>query len=63
MPADGLGHLFNAFFTTKAQGMGMGLSISRSIIDAHGGRIWGSNNAGLGMTFEFALPTSPQVKA
>jgi len=50
-----LDHLFTAFYTTKPQGMGMGLAISRSIIEAHGGRLWAVPNDGAGATFQFTL--------
>ena len=56
LPADGADQIFNAFFTTKAQGSGMGLSISRSIVESHGGRIWATSNDGRGASFHFALP-------
>ena len=48
--------LFEAFFTTKANGLGMGLAISRSIIEAHGGRLWATRNLEKGMSFHFTLP-------
>lgn len=54
--SDDLNRLFGAFYTTKSEGMGMGLSISRSIIDAHRGRIWAIRNSGPGMTFQFTIP-------
>jgi signal transduction histidine kinase len=48
--------IFEAFYTTKADGMGIGLSVSRSIIDAHQGRLWATPNDGPGSTFSFAIP-------
>jgi signal transduction histidine kinase len=53
---DDMARLFNAFFTTKPEGMGMGLSICRSIIEAHGGRIWAMSQPGEGAALLFALP-------
>lgn len=52
--------LFQPFVTTKPQGMGLGLSISRSIIDAHGGRIWAEPNQGGGVVFHFTVPVGPE---
>ena len=61
-----LGRLFNTFYTTKPQGLGMGLSISRSIVEAHKGRLWAKANVPKGALFQFTLPIAndyaPEVR-
>jgi signal transduction histidine kinase len=54
--------IFNAFFTSKLQGTGMGLRISRSIIESHGGRLWATSNSGPGATFQFTLPVEAAAR-
>jgi PAS domain S-box-containing protein len=56
LPAGRADEIFNAFFTTKPQGSGMGLAISRSIVESHGGRLWATSHDGRGATFHFNLP-------
>jgi signal transduction histidine kinase len=56
LPAENINEIFNAFFTTKPEGSGMGLAISRSIIESHGGRLWATGNDGRGATFQLTLP-------
>ena len=61
LPAGEEERIFEAFFTTKAQGTGMGLSISRKIIESHRGRLWAASNSGRGATFQFTLPSELYV--
>jgi signal transduction histidine kinase len=56
IPVEKMEEIFNAFVTTKAEGTGMGLAISGTIIESHGGRLWATVNPGPGSTFHFTLP-------
>jgi signal transduction histidine kinase len=58
LPAETADQIFDAFFTTKPRGSGMGLAISRSILESHGGRLWATKNDSRGATFHFTLPVA-----
>ena len=62
LPTEKTEQIFNAFFTTKPEGSGMGLSISRSIVESHGGRLWAANNSPHGARFCFTLPTKAEAQ-
>jgi signal transduction histidine kinase len=59
LPLGKADQIFDAFFTTKPQGSGMGLAISKSIVESHDGRIWANGDGGRGATFHFTLPAAP----
>ncbi len=61
LPPQQAEQVFNAFFTTKVDGTGMGLRISRSIIESHGGRLWAADNSPRGASFCFTLPTKVEA--
>jgi PAS domain S-box-containing protein len=63
LPAENVNKIFDAFFTTKSQGTGLGLPITRSIVKSYGGRIWATENSGRGATFHFTLPGTVAVPA
>jgi signal transduction histidine kinase len=62
LPAQQADQIFQAFFTTKPHGTGMGLRISRSIVESHGGRLWAAENSPRGASFHFALPVQVEAK-
>lgn len=60
LDSEGMDRLFQPFYTTKSNGMGIGLSVSRSIIESHQGRLWATPNEGPGATFSFSIPAVPE---
>jgi len=62
LPPGQADEIFNAFFTTKPHGTGMGLRICRSIVESHGGRLWAANNSPSGASFHFAILTKNEAK-
>ena len=61
LPPAAQDNLFKAFYTTKPNGLGLGLSICRSIVEGHGGRLWASANAPRGAVFQFTLPVQSDI--
>jgi len=63
LPAENTERIFDAFHTTKPEGTGMGLAITRSIVESYGGRVWATANEGVGATFRFTLPIEAEAHA
>jgi signal transduction histidine kinase len=63
LPPQQADQIFNAFFTTKSHGTGMGLRISRSIVESHGGHLWATDNPPRGASFHLTLPTKDETHA
>ncbi|MBM3555146.1 MAG: hypothetical protein FJX47_06290, partial [Alphaproteobacteria bacterium] len=62
-PAENQDRIFDPFFTTKSSGLGMGLAISRSIVESHGGRLWAAPGDGVGTIFQFTLPRAKEARS